>query len=278
MNSIFRYTDYRKFLGDYYLAQKESNPYFSYQLLADRAGFKSKTYLHKIINGQKNLARVSILSVAKAIKLKRTETAYFEALVNFNDARTARDKEYYFRILRELGHSDPARPVLSSQVEYFSQWYYVVIRELVTIKNFKDDFKALAKQVEPPILPEQARKAVEVLLELGLIKKLPSGKYMQTEQSLTTDMDTTPFAVQLFQKQSLNLASESIERHDKAVRDISTLTLGISENGFDQIRQEIVSFRRRIVEIVRNDNPADRVYQFNFQLFPVSEVKNRPEK
>lgn len=275
MNSIYHYTDYRHYLGDYYKEQKERNPYFSYQVMANSAGFKSKTYIYKIINGQKNLARVSILNVAKALKLKRAETAYFEALVNFSDARSVRDKEYYFRVLQELGHSDPARPVLKSQVEYFSHWYYVVIRELITIRDIKDDFRRLARLVDPPITPEQAQQAVKVLLELGLVQKLKSGRYIQTNQNITTDADTTPFAVKLFQKESLKLASSSIERHNKKFRDISTLTMGISEDGFEQIRDEIAAFRRRIVEIVKKDNPADRVYQFNFQLFPTSRIQSK---
>jgi uncharacterized protein (TIGR02147 family) len=79
--------------------------------------------------------------------------------------------------------------------------------------------------------------------------------------------------VQLFQKKCLELASRSIEKHTRDIRDISTLTVGISSSGFDQIRQEIAAFRRRLVEIVKADNPSDRVYQINFQMFPVSKVQ-----
>ena len=275
MISIYNYTDYKKYLGDYYRTQKENHPHFSFQLFADRAGFKSKTYLHKIINGKKCLARVSILKVAKALKLKQNETSYFEVLVNFNDARSIKDREYYFNCLQELGQSDPARPVLKSQFQYFSRWYFVVIRELITIQDFKDDFKLLAKSVEPSILPEQAEHAVKTLIDLGLIRKSPSGKYVQTDNALTTDPDITPLAVQVFQKECLKLASDSIEYHNNKVRDISTLTVGISQRGFDKISGEIAVFRKKLVEIVKNDNPADRVYQINFQLFPLSKVQNK---
>ena len=139
--------------------------------------------------------------------------------------------------------------------------------------DFKDNFRLLARTVEPPITPEQAEEAVKILCDLGLIKKLPSGRYRQTDSALRTDSDTIPFAVQLFQKKCLELASRSIEKHTRDIRDISTLTVGISSSGFDQIRQEIAAFRRRLVEIVKADNPPDRVYQINFQMFPVSKVQ-----
>ncbi|MBN1759333.1 MAG: TIGR02147 family protein [Chitinispirillaceae bacterium] len=274
MVSVYSYTDYRKFLGDYYTEHKSLHPHFSYQLLADRAGLKSKTYLHKVISGQKNLAKSSVLNVAKALKLKYNETEYFNNLVDFNNAKTFREKEFYFKKLKELAPETDGKLILHNQFEYFSKWYYVVIRELITLKKFSEDFKQLAKAVEPAITTDQAKKAVQTLCELGLIKKTPSGRYCQCDTALTTNSDITPLAVQLFQKECLNLASLSIEQHNRDIRDISTLTVGISAAGFDQIQQEIIWLRKRLVEIVKNDNPADRVYQVNFQLFPVSKVQS----
>ncbi|NLG15967.1 MAG: TIGR02147 family protein [Fibrobacter sp.] len=272
MISVFDYTDYRMFLGDFYSEQKKLNPSFSYQALADRAGLKSKTYLHKVITGKKNLAKSSVLKVAKAIKLKYRETEYLNALVDFNNAKTIREKEYYFTKVKELSPAVQGQLVLKSQFEYFSKWYFVVIRELVTMYDFRDNFKLLARTVDPPVTAEQAEKAVKILCDLGLLKKLPSGRYKQSDSALRTDSDTIPFAVQLFQRECLELASKSVEKHTRDIRDISTLTVGISSSGFDQIRQEIAAFRRRLVEIVKADNPSDRVYQINFQMFPVSRI------
>lgn len=120
MISVFDYTDYRMFLGDFYSEQKKLNPSFSYQALADRAGLKSKTYLHKVITGKKNLAKSSVLKVAKAIKLKYRETEYLNALVDFNNAKTIREKEYYFTKVKELSPAVQGQLVLKSQFELFS--------------------------------------------------------------------------------------------------------------------------------------------------------------
>jgi uncharacterized protein (TIGR02147 family) len=272
MISVFNYTDYRKFLGDYYSEKKSLNSHFSYQVFADKAGIKSKTYLYRVISGSKNLAKCSVLKVAKAINLNYRETEYFTAIVDFNNAKSIKDKEFYFKKIKQLSPGISGHSLQSNQFDYFSKWYFVAIRELATMIDFKGNYKLLAKAVDPPITADQAEVAVQTLCALGLIKKMSSGKYCQTEAALTTDPNIFPFAVQLFQKECLNLASQSIENHNRAVRDISTLTVGISSSGFEQICQELTTCRKRIVEIVRNDNPVDRVYQINFQMFPVSKV------
>jgi uncharacterized protein (TIGR02147 family) len=147
MISIFDYTDYRLFLRDYYTEQKMLNPSFSYQALADRAGLKSKTYLHKVITGKKNLAKSSVLKVAKAIKLKYRETEYLNALVDFNNAKTIREKEYYFTKVKELSPAVQGQLVLKSQL-IFSKWYFVAISELVTML-IKDNFRLHARSGTP---------------------------------------------------------------------------------------------------------------------------------
>ena len=56
-------------------------------------------------------------------------------------------------------------------------------------------------------------------------------------------------------------------------REISTLTLGISRDGFNQIKERIRSFRKEVIEIARNDENEDRVYQCNLDLFPLTRVE-----
>ena len=73
-----------------------------------------------------------------------------------------------------------------------------------------------------------------------------------------------------FQKENLQLASKAIDRFPRPQRDISTLTVSISEDGANRIREELADFRKKLVNIVAEDQNVDRVYQINFQSFPLS--------
>jgi uncharacterized protein (TIGR02147 family) len=270
MPDIFTYTDHRLFLKDYYDEKKRLQPSFSYQYFANRAGLKSKTFIYKVIVGQKALSKSAVFAVAQAMGLKKRETEYFEAMVNFTQARTEREREFYFNHFQTFGRHHSAAQLRQDQYTYFSKWYYPALRELVAILDFKNDFKLLARSLDPPITVVQARKAVRLLLDLGLIKRTPSQRYCQTDKSLTTGDHVQSLAVQAFQKENLRLAAEAIDRHKRYDRDISTLTASISEAGFKRICEEIAAFRKKLAAIIEKDEPADRVYQINFQAFPLS--------
>jgi uncharacterized protein (TIGR02147 family) len=47
MPDIFTYSNSRLFLKDYYGERKKAHPSFSYRYFANKAGFKSKTFIYK---------------------------------------------------------------------------------------------------------------------------------------------------------------------------------------------------------------------------------------
>ena len=68
-----------------------------------------------------------------------------------------------------------------------------------------------------------------------------------------------------------DLGKKSILSVDKKERDISNLTICISEETRKRISAELASMRQKILTLSENDSDADRVYQCNIQLFPVSQ-------
>ena len=172
MREIYSYTDYRRYLEDFYKDQKEIRPSFSYQLFAEKSGFVANSYLIDIIKGRKDLSKKSILAVAKAMKLKRRKVDYFEILVVFTQAKTVDEKEYFFEKLKSYRSKSDYKYLEVSQYNYFSKWYNVVIRELITMKGIKADPVEIAKRVKPNITPKQAKDSLALLLKLNLVKKL----------------------------------------------------------------------------------------------------------
>lgn len=270
MSDIFTYFNYRDFLRDYYKEQKAGNPSFSYQYLALKAGFKTKSFIPHVIEGKKNLSRDSIYKLAMALKLEKKAFSYFEDLVAFNQASTLEQRNYFFSKLSEYNRRNIARIVQKKQYDFYTKWYHNTIRELVTIADFKDDYKKLAHMVKPSVTPLQARQSVALLLQLGLIEQ-KHGRYIQTNRAITTGDEVYSLAVQNFHVQNLVMAADAVSICPVEERDVSTLVVGLSPKGFKAVKEEIRQFRKRLVEIVDLDEPAERVYAINFQLLPTSE-------
>jgi len=274
MPSIFHYQDYRKFLGDYYELKKTSTDFFSYQNFSHMAGFSSKSFIFNVINGRKNLSRASVVKMCEALKFTKTEAAYFENLVYFNQAKTFTERNHYFEKLNTgplaTTQASNARKIQKDQYEFYSNWYHVVVRSLIDLFPEMKDFREIAKKVFPPIKPKQAQKSIELLLRLGLITKQKNGTYMTSDKSLTTGAEVQSLAVQRFHLETMKLAETAIKSLSKDKRNISGLTLGISKEGYSKICDIIYECQAKIMDVANNDEKSDRVYQLNFHLFPVS--------
>ncbi len=269
-NSIFQFLNYREFLQTYYNEQKSLNPNFSFQTMAWKAGFRSKSFFKDVMSGKKNLSSASIFSIAKSIGLEGQAFSYFEALVTFNQAKLMAEKDHAFRTLAQYHKRGKAQIITQDQFEFYSNWVHNTIRELVTLSDFGEDYSKLGKLLKPAISTRKANASVKLLLRLGLLKK-EKNRYLQTDKSITTGDEVKGVAIGSFHKQNMELASEIIDTLPAAERDISCLVAGLSPAGFAIVKAEIQNFRKKLIEIIRNDAPATQVYHINFQIFPTSE-------
>ena len=72
MKKLFSYTDYRKFLKDFYEEKKASDGY-TYRDFSKKAGMNSSSWLMHLIKGTKNLSEKTIEIVGDVLKLKKKE-------------------------------------------------------------------------------------------------------------------------------------------------------------------------------------------------------------
>jgi uncharacterized protein (TIGR02147 family) len=274
MRNIFSYTDYRQYLADYYQEKKKAAPSFSYQNFSRKSGFASKSFIFNVIQGKKNLSRSSIVQIGEAMGLCRTEAAYFEKLVFFNQAATFKERNYYFEQLnsvhaRESG-AGKIKQLRQDQFEFYSQWHHAAIRSLIDLYDFNDDYQWLAKALNPSITPRDAKKSVRLLERLRLIEKGKGGYYKVCEKLITTGRDVQGLAIQHLHAENMKLAENAMKGLPKDKRNVSGLTLGISKETYGKICDVIYEAQDRILSMAEKDDKADGVYQCNFQLFPVT--------
>lgn len=270
--NIFEYLDFRKLLKDLYDLRKSEQPSFSYRYIAMKVGFKSAGFFSNILTGKRNISENIAFKFAELFKFNKKETTYFEALVNYCQATDHERRKYYFEKVLSLRKSK-AHPISADQYEYFSHWYNVAIRELVNYYPFRGDFQALAKQLTPHITPAEAKKSIELLLKLELIEIREDNTYRPTEKTITTVPHVPLVAIHGFQRETMNLAKEAIDRFPRDKRSISTLTLSLSEETYQAIEDKLAKFRSDVLDMVKNDTKkVDRVYQFNFQIFPFTDA------
>jgi uncharacterized protein (TIGR02147 family) len=274
---IWDFTDYRAFLKDVIAAAKAGGQPISNRWIARELGINSTSYATLLLQGKRNLNRINAGKLSRLLGLSKSESNYFEALVEFNQAGKPEDRDRASRNLLALQRrrGDPQR-VDPDRYHYYGEWYHSVVRALAHLLSRSGNYEELGSMLIPPISAAQARKSVELLEKLGFIGKNGRGGWEVLSPSITTGEGIRSLQVANFQRETLRLAWEALDRVPKELRDISTLTVGISENGFREIRDLIKRFREQVDEVVRRDAVEDRVYQLNLQLFPLSRPPKKP--
>lgn len=269
MISIFDYTDFRKYLTDYYDDQKKQNHRFSYRYLTTQSGINPGNFA-KMLKGERNFTLDAAIRLSGALKMTKRERDYFLTMVRFHNARNHEEKKNCFEEM--LAFKESAVRVLdANSYRFYDKWYYTAVREALSFYPLTDNnFDSLGRNIVPQINEKQVAQAIELLCELKLVEKNGEGRYVRTDSLLSTGNDIKSLTLNNFVINTMKLAEQAINSGLKST-NLSSVTISISCEDFDRVQDEIRSCRRRIMEIAKNSTSPDRVYQFNVQLFPMTE-------
>lgn len=270
------YTDYRKFIQDYYDERKRTSA-FTWRDFARDAGFSSAVYLKYVCEGKKNLSIAAAGSVANAMGLAGFENTYFVLMVSYAHAKSDVAKRAAFEERCALARAHKVRVLGNEEFDYFKSWKNPVLRELAPHMPGAKPLE-MAHACKQKISAAEVSETLDFLVKANLLKKDKSGNYSQTDKSLSMgSVDAVPVAARDMQRQMGEFAVKALDM-PLSERDMSGLTMGLTRRAYDRIRKEIADFRRRIVAIASEDDETEQVYRLNLQLFPLSERLDRKEK
>ena len=269
MKDVLTYTGYRQYIADYY-ADKKAKSAFTWQEFARAAGFSSPVYLKYVSEGKFNLSEAAVERVASAMHLVDIEREYFREMVRFDHAKTDKAKKESFQKLMAMAESRKAKIIEADAFRYFDSWKNPVLRELAPSMPGAKPL-ALAKACRPKVSAAEVSESLNFLVKANLLQKDEEGNYKQTDKVLTTGpMEVTPVVVRGLHRQMGEIALEAIEGVPQDERHFSGVTLGITQNAYDEIVAEINAFRKKIIEIATRETETDEVYRLNIQFFPMT--------
>lgn len=265
---VFRYLDYRGFLADFYAAKKRRG--FSYRAFSRAAGLGAPNYLKLVIAGERNLTAAMAERFAASCGLSGDAAAYFQHLVEFNQAKTAAERNKSYARLAGFRRYRQVQKLEVAHAAYHSTWYLPAIRELCASPAFREDPQWLASVLRPAIKPSEAKQALELLIDLGLLERDANGRLKQSSPVVSTGAQTRHMNIRNYHVEMLRRASDAIEVVPAKERDISSLTLCLGPDGLERFKQRIAEFQRELIELAENETERTQAVQVNFQLFPLS--------
>ena len=180
----------------------------------------------------------------------------------------------------EILHSNPTQipknivPVALEQFELIAEWYHDAILELVRLKNFKNDYSWISRELGISII--QCKDAVDRLVHLGFLKKTSSGELEPTSPDTTTNVTTSVSSAALRHLQMciLEKSKSALENQDRTIRDHTSLSVAINKRDFEKAKKLIADFRVKLMdELQPRYRDFDEVYQLAVSFFPLTSGK-----
>ncbi len=233
--------------------------------------------LKDLSEGRRNLTLPVMEKYAEAMNLSTRERGYFELLVRFAHSKSNAEKNDCFAGMVRLRGQSGIHFLGQDHYEYFSEWYNSAIRELVTLPNFVENPKLIAKQLEPNITPKKVIESIELLLRTGILKRNEAGELEQSDGIISSEYEMASAALRNFHSQMVTLAERSIESIPREQREVSSLTVGISKQMQQRIKERIRIFKEELLGMIVDDqSDSETICQINFQLFPLINTGEEP--
>lgn len=276
MKPIVEYQDYHAYLSDYYEERKRTSA-FSWREFAKIAGFVSPSYLKDVCSGKTNLSKVTMDRVASAIGLAGHEVTYFEAMVQFGNAKTDETKKKFLEQMHSIALDNKVRIIDKDAFEYYDTWKNPVVRELAPMMPGAMPGE-IAKMCTQEVSALEVRKSLAFLERAGFLKQVGENVYVQTEKSVEGSKEGLPLAIRSMHREMGNLAVDSLDRFTSGERNITGVTMGIDHETYERIVYELDECRKRITAMADDCRNIKQVYRLNLQLFPLSKEVAKNEE
>lgn len=261
-----------------WFAENKRRHSLTWRDFAHRAGYASPVFLKLVSEGRSSLRGNGVERVAQAMGLEGFEKAYFVSLVRFNQSKLGPARKKAFDEMQALAQAHKVNVLGRNSMGYYESWKNPVLREL--IPHLPGMFpKKVADCCLPKLTAAEVKESVRYLEDLGLLVKNRDGSYRQSDRSVSTgDMSFVPQTIQQMHLQMGNFALDAIKNLPLSERNVSGITMGLTQKAYKKIVEELAEFRKKIVAIATEDDGMDRVYRLNLQLFPltknIQEIQN----
>lgn len=232
------------------------NPSFSLRAFSKRLGV-SHSALSEVLNGKRPITVKFAHKVARHISLEGEEFREFGQRFDHGGTATHETTE---SILRNELLSD-------AQYKLISRWWHFAIVSLAETRGFKSDPVWIASRLGIPV--KTVEQALVTLVQLGILKKKPSGRLSTTGVQYRTSDQIPNLAIRAGHAATLELAREALSGRDLSERDFSAQTLAIDPAKIDQAKLVIREFHAKISNLLEVGHRTE-VYKLSIQFFPLT--------
>lgn len=268
------FTDYRAFLHHYVRDAKQKQRGWSCRGWAKRLGFSDPSTLTKILNGQREPGPEVTRRLTTYFEFSPKEKEYFEAMVKLGRTKTRESATAMSEVLAKLVDRAPSATLLEEKAFLLvADWFCFAIRELMRRSDFKDDPAWISRRLRGKVSPAEIRRAVQVLVDLGLARRLDDGRVVHSEEAVDVGRDVPSQAIRHYHAQMLDHAKAALEEIPADGREFAANAFVMEPKRLAEAKRRIREFKHRFREEFESGEPgaAAQVFHLEMGFFPVTQ-------
>ncbi len=252
-NELLSAKSYRSFLRVFFNSSGGQRP-LTYGEFAQRAGFKSRTFMNDVILGRKRLTPLSIEQVKVGLRLTGAWADYLHCLVAMDEPKfqtSSRDQKYYLERLKKK------KLALQARSKQKNGGTDDAIAKILLQPNFPEMFAALGTfdagaDFETILSRTKFEKTVAISLLGKLIEaeivELKNGRYYATEDSLQLEMLGSSEYLRADFFRSVDKAKRRFEKQAAAQKSLfMNQTFLVSEKDLRALREQVFELLKDFV-------------------------------
>lgn len=262
--------NYRQILIRELASRTRRNP--SYSLRAFARDLKiPASKLSQALRGIKGFSADRASSIATHLGLSSSEKDLFVDLVASEHARSLVGRTLAKERVAKKAENDEFAELDLERFQIISDWFHFAILELTDVKDFESSPEWISARLE--ISLEEAKDAIERLLDFGLLKKNKKGRLSQTLIDIATPSGIPSRSIREQHYQLLQKADKALDMYSVSERDFSAITLAIATEDIPKAKELIKVFRRNFNKEMQASQEKNRVYCISIQFFPLDKNK-----
>lgn len=271
---VFRYRDHLVFLREWFAYRKASERDFSLRTLATQAGLASG-YLPMVLQGKRVLTAKAIAKLAPFLALDANEQSFFEVLVILGTTDSAPVRLAALERMRRFQQYRIHQRNEAEVHEYLTHWYYVAIREMASLPDFKLDAAWVAERLRFAVPLAKVKSAIKFLLDNGYLEREGADGARPPEKALNCSGGIFRIALAKFHQEIFALASTSVEQVPSAERSIAGHTVSLSARDFATAQAIAQDALEKIQALGKAEKGGENIYHFEVALFPLTQKRGQ---
>jgi uncharacterized protein (TIGR02147 family) len=266
--SIYNYSDPRLYLLDTLAVKQKQDKDYSARKWSKDMGLKSHSLLLMILQGKRDLRIQHCDFIGKGVDLDANEFSYFQTLVQFQNAKSLREKDLIASQLIELNPGEGFKSTKVCEFKIISDWVHMAIMAMTDLKDFKGTEEQVAVALRGKVSLSEIRSAIVRLMDMKLLVWNDDGTISATCNRLSTSDDVSNEGAKEYHRQVLDLAKEAIDEQSLEEREFQSFTMAVSKEKISLAKEMIRKFRAKLSKAVSGE--GDYVYQTNIQFFQLT--------